>query len=106
MQSGANNDQLNVLPGGASVTMTNQPSSHPFLVLSRGETLTNFMSRVEDQRGIPMSKSGIEHIQIKFPTKVNKKRSFLSKFFLLFFECIVYFNSQFQMNESILKQRK
>jgi hypothetical protein len=74
-------NNLNVIPAGASITMTNQPNSEPFLILSRGETLNTFMSRVEDERGIPMSKSGIEHIQIKFPTKVNKKPSFFSKFF-------------------------
>lgn len=78
----------NLLPAGASVTMTNQPDSVPFLILSQGETLNNFMTRVENERGLSMSKSGIEHVQIKFPTTKNKtkdpsnnKGSFFSRFF-------------------------
>ena len=77
----------NFLPAGASVTMTNQPNSEPFLILSRDETLTGFMKQVEDKRGLSMSKSGIEHIQIQFPTKRNKAsnpsamKSFFARFF-------------------------
>jgi hypothetical protein len=78
----------NFLPAGASITMTNQPNSVPFQIPSAGETLNNFMKRVEDERGLSMSKSGVEHLQIRFPSKVNKKanppnkiRSFFSKLF-------------------------
>ena len=88
----ADNKQQNIhntLPAGASVTMTNQPNSVPFLILSGGETLNSFMKRVEDERGLSVSKSGVEHIQIKFPStkyKVSdsspkKKRSFFCKLF-------------------------
>ncbi|CAF2377715.1 unnamed protein product [Rotaria sp. Silwood2] len=82
------NSNLKLLPGGASVTMTNQPNSEPLQVESNGETLNHFMKRVESERGLSMSKSGIEHIQIRFPMRVrktpnqsNNKFSFLSKLF-------------------------
>ena len=77
----------NFLPAGASVTMTNQPNSVPFQIPSGGETVNNFMKRVENERGLSMSKSGVEHLQIKFPVKKNnesnlpKKKSFFSKLF-------------------------
>jgi isopenicillin N synthase-like dioxygenase len=78
----------NFLPAGASVTMTNQPDSVPLEIQSGGETLNNFMKRVEDKRGLSMSKSGVEHLQIRYPVRKNqesnppkKKRSFFSKLF-------------------------
>lgn len=88
----SNNNQQqsnsNYLPAGAAVTMTNQPDSKPFLILSRGETLNNFMKRVEDERGLSVSKSGVEHIQIRFPSTKKKilnpsqeKSSFFSRLF-------------------------
>ncbi|CAF3573726.1 unnamed protein product [Rotaria socialis] len=76
----------NRLPGGASVIMRNQPNSVPFEIKPTGETMNNFLKRVENERGLSISKSGIEHIEIKFPVRKNaksdqpkKKRSFLSK---------------------------
>ncbi|CAF1138032.1 unnamed protein product [Didymodactylos carnosus] len=78
----------NFLPAGASVTMTNQPNSVPIPVQPGGETLNNFMKRVEDERGLSVSKSGAHHVQIRFPSSVNKisdhhkkKSSFFSKLF-------------------------
>jgi hypothetical protein len=78
----------NFLPENAVVTMTNQPNSVPLPIKSGGETLNNFMKRVEDERGLSMSKSGVEHLQIRFPMKTKKtsvptekQRSFFSKLF-------------------------
>ncbi|CAF4915046.1 unnamed protein product [Rotaria sp. Silwood1] len=83
-----NHSDHKLLPGGASVTMTNQPNSEPLQVGSDGETLNHFMKRVENERGLSMSKSGIEHIQIRFPMRVrktpdqsNNKFSLFSKLF-------------------------
>jgi len=53
--------------------MKNEPNSVPLKILSDGETMTHFMKRVENKRGLSMIKSGIEHIQIRFSTKTNKK---------------------------------
>ncbi|CAF3831641.1 unnamed protein product [Rotaria sordida] len=95
MRDTSDNDQYTekdsdrkLLPGGAFVTMTNQPNSEPLQVESNGETLNHFMQRIENERGLSMSKSGVEHVQIKFPMRVrktpdqsNNKFSFFSKLF-------------------------
>jgi hypothetical protein len=77
----------NFLPAGASITMTNQPNSVPLSIRSGGETMNHFMKRVENERGLSMSKSGIRHVQIEYSTQENteskpkNKRSFFSKIF-------------------------
>ncbi|CAF0864657.1 unnamed protein product [Rotaria sordida] len=45
----------NFLPGGASVTMKNQPNSLPFQIQSGGETMNNFIRRVENERGLSIT---------------------------------------------------
>jgi isopenicillin N synthase-like dioxygenase len=52
------------LPDGAQVMLENQPNSKPMNVLPGGETRTEFMRRVESNRGLSMSKSGGSHIQV------------------------------------------
>ncbi|CAF3994580.1 unnamed protein product, partial [Rotaria sp. Silwood1] len=72
----------NFVPGGASVIMKKQPNSLPLQIQSGGETMHGFMKRVENERGLSMSKSDIEHLEIKFPVRKDttsdqskKKRS-------------------------------
>ncbi|CAF2737020.1 unnamed protein product [Rotaria sp. Silwood2] len=74
------------LPGGAFVTMKNQPNSLPLQIQSGGETINNFMRRVEIERGLSISKSDSEHIEIKYPVKRKaildqrkKKRALFAK---------------------------
>ncbi|CAF3942079.1 unnamed protein product [Rotaria magnacalcarata] len=92
---GLNTNEVNCVPhfdpglfslSGASVIMRNQPNSVPFEIKPNGETMNSFLKRVENERGLSISKSGIEHIEIKFPVRKNatsdqpkKKRSFWSK---------------------------
>ena len=52
------------LPAGAQVTLENQPNSKPMNVLPGGESRTEFMRRVESNRGLSMSKSGGYHLRV------------------------------------------
>ena len=68
--------------------MTNQPNSKPLRVKKGGEPVDKFMKRVESERGLSESKSGIEHLDVEIPFAVKKsadqpqkKRSLLSKLF-------------------------
>ena len=88
VQQVQNMNNANFLPDGASVTMVNQPNSMPLKVQQGGETVNKFMRRVENERGLSMSKSGVEHLDVQLPFAVkksaeqsNKKPSLLSKFF-------------------------
>lgn len=79
------------LPGGASVTMKNQPNSVPMPVKKGGESVNNFMKRIEVDRGLSMSKSGIDHFDFDYPLEDDqqqepnripaKKSSFLTNIF-------------------------
>ena len=82
------NDQSLVLPENTTVEMTNQPNSLPLKILPGGETMNDFLKRIESERGLAMSKSGVEHIQIKYPIRTtrnnnpqNKIKSFFSSLF-------------------------
>jgi len=81
-------NRVNYLPEGASVTMTNQPNSIPMPVKQGGEPVNQFMKRIEADRGLSMSKSGVEHLEIRFPMNLNqqqqvpkKKSSLFGNFF-------------------------
>ena len=65
-----------VIPHSATVQMVNQPNSAPFVIPSGGQTLNNFLKRVENERGLSMSKSGAEHIQIRFPVRRTEASTF------------------------------
>lgn len=65
-----------VIPHNATVQMTNQPNSAPFFIPSGGETVNHFMKRVENERGLSMSKSGVEHLQIRFPIRQTDSSTF------------------------------
>ncbi len=73
--------------------MMNQPNSIPLHVQSGGKILNNFMKRVENERDLLMSKSGIEHIQIRFPTQVNNfsQNVLINNIFCIFKRCMKIF---------------
>ena len=74
------------LPANASVQMTNQSNSVPLQVGPKGERTKDFMKRMENERGLSMSKSGVEHMQITVPFSMHQisdspKKSLFSRIF-------------------------
>jgi 2OG-Fe(II) oxygenase superfamily len=60
------------LPGDAMMTMINQPSSIPMRVPSDGQHRHIFMKRVENERGLSVSKSSIKHFSVQSSPIVKK----------------------------------
>jgi isopenicillin N synthase-like dioxygenase len=77
------NNNVQRLPSGAQVTLSNQPNSIPMNVLPGGETPHDFMMRVDDLRGLSMSKTIRKNIVLSRPTDHKKAAtscfSFLKK---------------------------
>ena len=74
------------IPANASVRMKNQSNSVPLQVGPQGEATKDFMKRMEKERGLSMSKSGVEHMQISVPVSKSQesdppKKSLLSRIF-------------------------
>ncbi|CAF3364629.1 unnamed protein product [Rotaria sp. Silwood1] len=52
------------IPNNTNIRMVNQLNSVPLRVLSGGENLNNFMRRVENERGLSISKAAPHHVKM------------------------------------------
>ncbi|CAF1082724.1 unnamed protein product [Adineta ricciae] len=78
-----NDDTPLVLPENTQIQIANQPNSEPLVISARNETLNTVMKRVENERGLSMSKVAVEHLTIRYPMTKKKpsSNSFFSKLF-------------------------
>jgi hypothetical protein len=64
-----------LIPGGTVIQMSNQPNSRPLRVQTGGESVDEFMKRVERRRGLSLSKSvSVNHLRVR-----NRKRRLLTQ---------------------------